>query len=458
MTISKYSGELIRQEPIPSTSVHKQKQGFLSSLARDYLILHIVCSLSGVYTFVPELVYGLNVFQYMAFFLVFWLSINPNTMKRVMLLVPFGFVVILYYSIALVSTPHLVALWKVGFGHAVILCTLLFSVPVAIRDDISWRRFAFLVQIMAIVAFCICIAEVTNPIVAKYLALGVTTGSTGDVVYHAFRPGGLMRNPNDLATFFIFTFLLSFWCPTSLRQAGRIVSLFGVYLSASRGGAIILALCIFFIGAGLLRYRLTLSLQASLRLVGVLLFSCLLFVTVYLMIYPKVLTVKSDMGQSRKERILSLNDKSGAAGRFALWQYWMPFALDAPLLGEGLYSFQGGIYSPPSRSINDNGTHNMWIMLLGEVGFLGPLAYLAIVLLGLLRIVRGREHPMDRLVFLLLWSAFVLLSFKGHNQLEHRHWIVVMALIQYTPWLNNFCFKDKQSLKRIEPQQVCCRK
>ncbi len=419
------------------------KRGFLFIIVINFLVLHLVLSFAGVYTFIPELIFGLSFFDYIAFFLVFMFSLMPSAWSRVRLIAPYALMVILYYGLALMSSTHFGDLWKVGLRRAVILCTLLFSVPIVIYDYGSWRRFVILFQVMVIIAFSICIAEVTSPSMAKFLALGVTDGSTGDVAYHAFRPGGMLRNPNDLATYFLFTFLLSFWCPTLLRLSGFVVSLFGIYLSASRGGSLLFMFCIVIVGAGLLRHSFTLNFRRLLRIVGVGFVGFVFLFAVYLALHNDVLSIKSDVGESRIERILSLTTSNAAGSRMALWQYWLSVALDAPIHGDGLYSFQGGIYSPASRSVGGQGSHNMWIMLLGEVGFLGPLAFMMILLIGLLRILRYRDNPMGRLIFLLIWFVFVALSFKGHNQLEHRHWTIIMALILYYPTLNEFFVKKK---------------
>jgi hypothetical protein len=344
--------------------------------------------------------------------------------------------IILYYGIGLASSPHAAVLWKADLRHVVVLCTLIFAVPTAIADAVSWRRFALAVQVAALVALAVCVAEASSPRVAVFLSLGKDR-SLEDIAYHAFRPSGLLRNSNEMGNFFVFTFLLSYWCPGIFRTAGRVASVFGTYLSASRGGAVLLALCIFLYAGGAMRYRVAHAIRGSWRLIGVGLVTCLLVFAAYRVIGHDVLTFKSDTGISRTERIFSLTDKTGVSGRLELWKYWLPKAVNAPVYGEGYYSFQGGVYSPASRRVSNQGTHNTWIMLLGEVGPLGPLFYFFLLILALVRVLRIRGFPMDRLVVLLLWGVYLSFTLKAHTILEYRYYTIAMALLLYLPWFIN---------------------
>ena len=405
-------------------------------LLRAYLIIHIVASMTGVYNFVPMLPYGLNVFEYLA---VLVLSVtcllDMKAWKRMRLLIPYGVMIALYYTIALASSPSFGVLWKIGFRHAVILSTLIFAVPAVIVDSVSLRRLAFVVQLAALVCLVVCVAEVHSSRVAMFLSVeSKNQGGAMDAAYHAFRPGGLLRNPNEVANFFVVTLLLSNWCSGFLRLPGRVAAIYGTYLSASRGGIILLVSSVVLYVAGAVRYYLPYGRRASWRLIGVALITCSLIFATYWIIGSKVIEIKSDTGMSRYERILSLNYNSGVAGRVALWKVWFPIALESPVYGQGLYSFQGGDYSPASRISGKQGTHNTWIMLLGEIGFLGPLLYFYVVLLCLFRILKIREHPMDRLVLMLLLGVYLAFTVKAHTLLEYPYYSIIMSLLMYLPW------------------------
>ena len=433
-----------------------RKEGFVLTMMRRYLLCHLIVSLSGAYAFAPALPYGLNAFEYLAVLILLFCTLyGIGSWRRSRLLIPYGLVIVFYWGMGLASSPYADQLWKTALGNAVIICTLILSIPAVITDAAALRRFAYAAQLAAIVSLCVCVAEATSPRVAELLSQSGKL-DVWALAEHTFRPGGLLRNPNDLATFCIFTFLLSHWCPGFMRQAGRVAAVFGVYLSASRGGAVLFAFCIILYFAGTMRYSTTHRTGSSKsRLIVMALIACMLAFGAYRLIGSQLLSAKYDSGITRMDRILSLTDKTSASarltsasGRFALLQYWLEKAFDAPLYGEGLYSFQGGKYSPAGRRVRNLGTHNMWIMLLGEVGPLGLLAYLYLAFLGFLRIYSIRGYPMDRLVFMLILIAYMVMSIKGHNQLEHRHWIILMALIQYVPWLKQFGFADSNNIKK----------
>jgi O-antigen ligase len=105
---------------------------------------------------------------------------------------------------------------------------------------------------------------------------------------------------------------------------------------------------------------------------------------------------------------------------------WEMF-LDAPVAGKGV-----GVTS--RRSLGD-GTHNMYLLLMAEQGFVGLLMYLSLI--GLLA-NRGwrlaREAPSaggkDLGKAIVLYAAFIAsYGFFSHNVLEEPHGIFLMAFL-----------------------------
>jgi len=416
-------------------NLQARKSLFLT-LFQCYLLLYIIASLMGAFTFIPGFYYGPSILDYLALFtLLLCVPLDGDLPRRLAAVVPYALLIALYYVMALLVSPFDSRdLLKQGLRNAMVLLTLAFAIPAALQDRKALRDFSIMVQLAAIAMLVICVAEMKSRRVAEFLAQAGPL-AIDELDYHAFRTGGLLRNPNDLATFFCITFILSHWCPGFLKWAGRGSAVIGTYFSASRGGAYLLIICIIIYVYGSLRCGVPIlpaRYGRSMLTAAVLLF--LLFAG-YKAVGPKMISVKGESGLSRGGRIMSLSAEGGVSGRLALLDHWLKVALDAPLYGKGLYSFQGGPYSPDAKRVRNLGSHNMWLMLFGEVGLLGPLGFLIIVVLGLMRINRIPKRNMDRMVLTLLWIAFLFLSFKSHNQLEHRYQVIAMAMVQYLPLL-----------------------
>ena len=113
-----------------------------------------------------------------------------------------------------------------------------FALAVINRRDLA--RAANWFQIGALLNLAICFWEVWDPNVISSLALDRDPEVNA---FNVLRPAGLWRNPDEAAFAFIFAFLISYWARRPLAWIGRLACLVGIYLTASRTGVYILALC-----------------------------------------------------------------------------------------------------------------------------------------------------------------------------------------------------------------------
>lgn len=410
-----------------------RKRNLPASVAGAYLMLHLVLSMTGVYTFVPNLWYGPNIFEYIGF-CMFLLSLvfEPGVWRRQRSVLPCVVIVLFYFSYGLAISSHFDYHLRPAVYSILSLTFLAVALPAAISNEADLRRFARAVQIAAVLCLAACVAEGTVPRVAEFLAKSGRLG-IGELEYHSFRTSGFLRNPNESANFFVLTFLLSYWCSGNLKILGRISAILGTYLSASRSGAVLLALCLMIYVTGRLGYPETKSEGRQGQVVLVSLTIGIIVFAAIKLLSPGILS-RTDMGTSRAERIL--NSLEGMGERYAITAYWLPLALEAPIYGQGLRSFQAG---PPqglsSRVIRNQGTHNTWIMLLGELGPLGPLVYLGVIMIALGRILRLNGLPLDRLILLLMWFSYLVYTFKAHTLFDFRYYTVALSLLLFLPLL-----------------------
>lgn len=397
-------------------------------------MVHLVVSMTGAYSFVENRWYGGNIFEYLCFFmLVLYFAVDPSYWGRLSALMPYAALVFIYFVLGLISSPRMGELLRPALYTLASLTLLVCALPAVITDVTDLGGFARAVQVAAIICLGVCLAEATVPQIAEFLAQSGPLDSD-EIRYRAFRTSGFLRNPNESANFFIIAFLLSCWCGGLPQVVGFIAAVVGTYLSASRSGAVILAACVPVCGIARLRCL------AGRQYRGRRLSEISGFVLVCLLVIGGINRVNSgsfsgkELGLSRADRILE--GMEGVKERCTVTDYWLPKALDAPIHGYGLRSFQGGRpIGLSSAAINDQGTHNTWVMLLGEVGPLGPIAFLFVLVTALLRIIRIRECPMDRMVLLLLWAVYLIFSVKAHTLFDFRYYTVVICLLLYIPCL-----------------------
>lgn len=415
------------------STVSERGRSLIREATRLYLMVHVVASMTGVYSFVESRWYGGNIFEYFGFLaLMLHFSVDPKYWARLSVVIPYAAMVLLYFILGLLSSPRTGELLKPALYTYASLTLLTCALPAVISDVIDLRRFARVVQIAAIVCLGVCIAEGTIPRVAEFLAQSGPLDAS-EIRYHAFRASGFMRNPNESANFFIIALLCSSWCSGPARIFGIAAEMAGTYLSASRSGAFLLVASLLILGAGRVRYRAWKSRRNPAFLFAGPILACLLVICAISLLNP-VLFSYTESGLSRAGRIL--DSAEGVKERRIITDYWLPKALDAPVHGHGLRTFQGGWPNGLSSArINDQGTHNMWLMLLGEVGPVGPLALLLILWIAFLRIIHMRDHPMDRLALLLLWGAYLAFSAKAHTLFDYRCYTVVICLLLYVPSL-----------------------
>ena len=139
--------------------------------------------------------------------------------------------------------------------------SLLIGTLAVVLDRRTLRPFAQLVQLAALGNFALCIWESADPQLVATIAY---TREVGATAFNVLRPAGLWSNPDEAAFAFVFSLLLARWAGGPLGWMGRVAAVAGIYLSASRTGAYLLAVCaLFHAGHWLRRHRIDASRLAA---------------------------------------------------------------------------------------------------------------------------------------------------------------------------------------------------
>ena len=289
---------------------------------------------------------------------------------------------------------------------------------------------ARLIGLTAVVNFGICAYEALNPSLIEDLARVLNPDATA---FNVFRPAGLWSNPNEAAFAFLFALLLSRWDRGLCAWLARLAALAGIYLTASRTGLYLVVGCGTLYGLFKLR-----ALARDARRAAVVLnvaWVAGLGLVVLLLVLPLQFDV-SDNYITR--RVLDYSEAStrGAGGesRAELAAQALDAALNGPWHGYGLFTFQdlagSGVYS-----VTSTGTHNVYLAVFGEVGLVGLCVYLAVLGLGLLRLVTCRAVPEDLFPTALLWGSYLIIGVAWHNQLISLSGMIYVALLYHLPGL-----------------------
>lgn len=399
-----------------------------------YLSFYLVFSLAGGFNYFA---YPLNTLLKLspldvlaAGCLIFSLVFSPINSRKLYAVLPYIFAVTYYYIVGLLNINNR----SVDVGDEMrklfAIIILILAVPVVLKNRESLKRFAIAVQIASFLSLVICILEIAMPDRVAFLSQNseTITACVGENVF--VRGGGLLRNPNEMSTFFIFALLLSHWVPQGLMYFSWLVCFSGVLTTTSRGGAIFFILCI---TAVLLRLYFSRSIEdkkKSKAMSALLFIAFFVFCIVAFSASSGAIHLPSSFNTDdilpRLTRFSDMQTDVADGARLDLMKYWFQKAIDAPFFGCGIYSFQGmegGMIGP----------HNMWLMLWGEVGLLFPVLFFGLLILSLFRASLGRYLSGEKLVIYLFWIVWLALTFKGHNQFEHRLNIASLAIIFVLP-------------------------
>jgi O-antigen ligase len=256
-----------------------------------------------------------------------------------------------------------------------------------------------------------------------FVPLGIEGGAAG-------RGAGLFINSNRAAAFVLAaTITLLPFVPLHMRGALLLLGFVGIAPTFSR--------------SGLLCAGITVVLAIVLKLIKraqvlVLVLAILLITGGTAVYYDVLLSSSDDPNLNRIVQRLNWfqdmqSDDSIEDRIYPAIRAWEMF-LDAPVTGKGV-----GVTSRPSLG---DGTHNMYLLLMAEQGFLGLLLYLSLIgLLAWRGWTLSREAASPQVADLgratLLYAMFIAFyGFFSHSILEEPHGIFLMAFITAAAFQN----------------------
>ena len=88
----------------------------------------------------------------------------------------------------------------------------------------------------------------------------------------------------------------------------------------------------------------------------------------------------------------------------------------------------------------------MYIMVWGETGVLSLIAYLGVLIAGVLQALSGAIPSRDRVGVLTLWAVYLIVGLTTHTQFSSVVGIIVIALLYRLPGV----LRDRHFQARIE--------
>jgi O-antigen ligase len=244
----------------------------------------------------------------------------------------------------------------------------------------------------------------------------------------ADRFAGLWGNANHAGLVSLLILVLSHWATRWVAVVGRFSGLLIIYLTASRtafliSGSLFLVHFLFF---STMRERMkVVAVGAVLGLMGFL----------YIGIAGGGKTLENLGKNPVLSRVLDISESNtraqGQQSRLDLLKRWMPKVAAEPWYGYGLYSMGGS----ESKEIGfrpgfpDQGTHNLYVGILVDVGWVGLLTFLGTIGYQLWKVAHLRLTSGDRrMVFSLAFIVFVF-AFANHNMVtDYPGWIAFPLL------------------------------
>lgn len=242
------------------------------------------------------------------------------------------------------------------------------------------------------------------------------------------RFAGMWGNANHAGLICLIILALSRWSTPWVAVVGRISGLLIIYLTASRTaflitGSLLLAYLAFF-ATGKERLK-------ALAVTGVL--------AVGLFAYISLVGERDFMTRLAENpviaRVTDLSESRTKArhqeSRLDLLLRWVPKVASGPWYGYGLYSMGGS----ESKEIGfrpgfpDQGTHNLYMGILVDVGWVGLVTFLGLVGRQIWRILQLRLEPVDKRAILALAFIVLVFGFANHNMLtDYPGWIAYPLL------------------------------
>lgn len=409
---------------------------------RQLLMLLLALVYSNGFLFLiavsPYLLYGFYLVLLGTICLGLYLEQAPLGILRGAL--PYLFWIALYGLLGTILSPYTALVLPETARMLLRSVLILAAVAVALRDRRDLAAFARLVQVAAIINGAVAVWEVRDPAITATIM--TTLDPHFSLSLRGFRPGGLFINPDEAAFAFLFALVLSTRITGPLAWAGRVAAVVGIYLGASRAGAYLLALYgAILVGRALWR-RWTLGTVTV--VVNGLALTVLLGIGAYhYAIGYLPATTDLAIGDSfQLSRILDFSEDSYSIPGYErdnVTRAAAETALAAPVQGYGIFAMQGFELTTLSRVSTTSlgelgiGAHNMYLVVLGELGPFGLASYLLLLGFGLRAAATARLTPPDRLLVALLWLTYLLIGFVWHNLFTDVVGMIFTAFVYLVP-------------------------
>ncbi|MBI3132375.1 MAG: O-antigen ligase family protein [Acidobacteria bacterium] len=242
------------------------------------------------------------------------------------------------------------------------------------------------------------------------------------------RFAGLWGNANHAGLVSLLVLSLSRWATRWVALVGRISGLLIIYLTVSRTA--------FIISGCLLLAYLAYFAEGKERLRAALVGVCIVAVAgVYVGVVGERVARTSVTESPVVARVMDLSEsrtrQKGQDSRLDLLLRWVPKVVSGPWYGYGLYSMGG----QESKEIGfrpgfpRQGTHNIYMGILVDVGWVGLVTFLGIIGLQLRKIFRLRMPNEDRRSILALAFIICVFGFANHNLVtDYPGWIAFPLL------------------------------
>lgn len=310
--------------------------------------------------------------------------------------------------------------FKYVYGYlasAVIVLGIITYIVNIESDRVLFRFLNFTRNIFAISASLI----LASPILDKLLAHG-TYGQDG-----RFR--GVFSNPNEAGFLGVFAWILCTLLPFKdrrLQAVAQVVTIAGVVATLSKGSIVVLLVLMAYKAFDIAKPKRTIILMLAAAFGIIMLQNVGYFVTQLLQQYS------GSLSASQLSRLIEITDILGGninaettTGRTLLWNLSLArIAEDFPMSG-GLGSFHFLVDGLSENGIWQ-GSHNLYLMLLGEAGPIPLVLFLMMAGVSIMRALsmvgRSREF------LLLLWATLVVHGLSSHASLEIRFILLILAI------------------------------
>lgn len=389
------------------------------------LLLLAVIYAGGIQFFIkvsPALLYG--TYFVILGCLTVCLFFDWHTSRNLKSVAPFLIWTLAYFLWGMLAISHEITAMSEGV-RMYIKNLLLISSLAFVLDRRTLKPFAQLLQIAALGNLVLCLFEVADPSLVTEIA---KTREAGATAFDVLRPAGLWSNPDEASSAFIFSLLMTRWAGGKLAWLGGAAAVAGIFLGASRTGALLLTLCGVCHGVHWMRRNRIDSLRLAILVGALLLVATAAFLAVGVLGF--------DPSESwQVSRMLDITEKthgSGDASRVHIAIESIKVALDGPWCGYGLFTFQYHA-SPDIPTVVDPPAHNIYIAVLGEAGVLFGISYLVLLGIGFRRVFQTPMLSEERLPVVLMWICYLLIGLTWHNQFTSFSGMLYIAILWHLP-------------------------